>query len=422
MLQCRADVFFKETRALERKGFTIDDTTLQYCPLRIPELWPNSEAPAASLRLFRSWNSGWKNAHREVAWDNFAKVIRGNGIKVLVACPVTCDVKDDDQNWRWTKDLIRKIGPEAVMGFAVGNELELLYKDAPEQCVQELWDGRFWRVFQQRVADIDRMGLGHIPVTSVFTGGIAYSGYPFMDNEDAHVNGFLVNATKKYGDRYTFTFNIYPYLDPNLKLDPGSDSECTQAMRTALCWEPGCLAINTMVRARQRMEALTGKPDARFWIGEIGWSSPVADTLATQMRKCKAFSSVEAMSTFYGGFLRWDLSIGSDAGPPVKPPDHVFYFTLRDALNFGQQEHFGLMTTCELMDCKVISANWTSPVVVYHIGMGWGKQAMAALAVFLFVVSICVFVIVRAWAATGREDAVDDKDTQSESSGSGYGE
>lgn len=397
MLQCASDVFFKEVRALEKKGFTIDDTTLQYCPSLIPELWPNSKAPAASLRLFRSWNDGWAKNQRLVTWSLFKQVVENNGIKVLMATPVTCDKKDDEQNWQWTKEFMQLIGPDNIMGFAIGNELELLFQEAPENCVNELWDKqRLWKVFQKRVAEIDAMGFGHIPVTTVFTAKVLYTGYPFSNTEDARVKDFLANATSKYGRRYAFTFNIYPYLDPELQMDPGGNGTCNQAMNHVLCWNrPDCAAPNTMRRARRRMEALTGRPDYTFWIGEIGWSSPVADTLSTAMRQCKAFSSVEALSTFYGGFLRWDLSLGSEAGKVVRPPDHVFYFTLRDAMNFGQQEHFGLLTTCEDPDCKVISANWTSPTVVYSIGPAWLNQAMSAVFVFIVVLSVGVWAIVR---------------------------
>lgn len=417
MLQCSSDVFFKQASALHRKGFTIDDTTLQYCPQRIPELWPNSEAPASSLRLFRSWNKGWKSRDRQIAWRSFAQVLHRNGIKVLIAAPVTCDAKDDELNWRWTKEFMTIIGPDNVMGVAVGNELELLFKDAPENCIRELWDGRFWSIFQRRVADIDAMGFEHTPVTSVFTGGILYTGFPFQSNGDADVNGFLTNATKKYGRRYTFTFNIYPYLDPNLHMDPGSNHTCNEAMQKALCWKPGCLAITTMVRARRRMSALTGREDDRFWIGEIGWSSPVADTLASQMRNCPAFSSVEALSTFYGGFLRWDLSIGREEGKVLRPPDHVFYFTLRDALNFGQQEHFGLMTTCESSDCKIFSANWTSPTVVYAITVDWLQESLFGIFILLLMITWCIFCIVRCGCVkTGRGRIEDAKDNMSDSS------
>lgn len=36
---------------------------------------------------------------------------------------------------------------------------------------------------------------------------------------------------------------------------------------------------------------------------------------------------------YYKNFLAWDLNIGEELGP-----DHVFYFTLRDAVNFGVGE------------------------------------------------------------------------------------
>lgn len=421
MLQCASDVFFGEARGVERKGLTIDDTTLQYCPHKIPELFPNSEAPATYLRLFRSWNVGWKKSHRHHAWKMFSDVVKRNGVKVLMAAPITCDKADDEQAWQWTKQLVQKLGPEYVMGFAVGNELELLYTQAPQACVQELWDeGRLWNTFQKRVAEIDEMGYGDIPITSVFTGGVAYMGYPFTNLPQARVNDFLANATQKYGYRYAFTFNIYPYFDHNLQMDPDGNGTCLAAMARALCWDsPKCLAIEAMVRARERMEAMTGRPDSRFWIGEIGWSSPATDALDTRMRECAAFSSVDALSAFYGGFLQWNLSIGS-----LLPPDHVFYFTLRDALNFGHQEHFGLMTSCELADCKVTSPNWTTPLQVYKFGIVWAMWSGGSILAMLLLLSIIIWVLVRAGLPSHRgpyakeilEDNAEDSDSDSDRS------
>ncbi|CAJ1371089.1 unnamed protein product [Effrenium voratum] len=71
-----------------------------------------------------------------------------------------------------------------------------------------------------------------------------------------------------------------------------------------------------------------------------------------QMAKCKEFSSKAAFQTYYQNFLKWDLTIGS-----VKGPDHVFFFTFRDALNFGVGEHFGLISTCDSTDCKLTEAD-----------------------------------------------------------------
>eukprot|EP00913_Durusdinium_trenchii_P032787 g30692.t1 len=60
--------------------------------------------------------------------------------------------------------------------------------------------------------------------------------------------------------------------------------------------------------------------------------------------------SLMTFEKFYQGFLDWDLVLSG-----VRSPDHIFYFTLRDALNFGVQEFFGLLSSCESLGCKIAS-------------------------------------------------------------------
>jgi len=394
MLSCNSDVFFGEATQLERKGITLDDRTLQYCANSIPELWPNSEAPIASMRMFRAWQMGWSDLERELAWSSMLTWIRRNGIKVMLGTPITCSDADDEAAWHWTVAFLKKLDPHQVMGFAVGNELEILDGKVPQECVARIWDqGRLWRKFQEYITVIDKMGFSEVPVTSVFTAGILYGHFPFTNEPGvALVEDFLRNATGKYGERYAFTLNIYPYLDPNLKLDAGTPDQCFNALKSALCWEEGCMAIEIMKRARERIQALTGRRDSKFWVGEIGWSSPMASSLSGEMRNCFAFSSEESLGEFYSKYLAWDLSIGSQ----YQPPDHVFYFTLRDALNFGEQEHFGLITTCETTACKITSGRQHVVGQVLHAVDGhWVKHALGSVALFVCFITACVGCFVR---------------------------
>merc|ERR1740121_630057 len=263
--------------------------------------------------MFRAWNAGWNKHQRKHAWQNFARMVVQNGMKVLMATHITCDHEDDEKSWEWTKEFMMQLGTESVMGFAIGNELELLYtqENAPQNCIRQLWDGGgLWRTFQKRVKDIDEMGFSHVPVTSVFTGGILYTGYPFVNIKgQALVGDFLANVTNKYGKRYAFTFNIYPYFDDGLRLDPGSNHTCTLAMKKALCWTKGCLAHEAMLRARRRMKALTNREDDLFWIGEIGWSAPHTDSLFTEMPSAppsrRSKPSRPSMVASCAGTCRW---------------------------------------------------------------------------------------------------------------------
>merc|ERR1719193_1737459 len=89
MLQCNSDIYVGKVQNSSAKGITLDDTTLRYCADRIPELWPNSASSIKTMRMFRSWSPDWEEENR---------------VKVLVAAPVTCFPKEDEQDWRWTKE------------------------------------------------------------------------------------------------------------------------------------------------------------------------------------------------------------------------------------------------------------------------------------------------------------------------------
>ena len=89
------------------------------------------------------------------------------------------------------------------------------------------------------------------------------------------MNSFLRQAVWTYRSRYAFTFNVYPYFDPNLQpggsekkafdlsprhLNPGSQSNCSSALQRATCWDgPTCLGPAIMTAARRKMQQLTGR-------------------------------------------------------------------------------------------------------------------------------------------------------------------
>ncbi|CAJ1376900.1 unnamed protein product [Effrenium voratum] len=208
------------------------------------------------------------------------------------------------------------------------------------------------------------------------------------------INTFLKNAYQKYGRRYAFTFNVYPYFDPGVHLNPGSTDQCSLDLPRVICWEGStCLGPNIMAAARRQISRMTGRLDDLFWIGEIGWSSPKASALGTAMAECEQFSSLDTFKTFYNGFLQWNLDVpGSLPGP-----DHAFYFTLRDALNFGKQEHFGLITSCESLACKIAKPDFRGeicPLASLQQGLSWQAWGFVGLGVLLAVCTglTCLFV------------------------------
>mmetsp|Transcript_154821 Transcript_154821/g.475712 ORF Transcript_154821/g.475712 Transcript_154821/m.475712 type:complete len:307 (-) Transcript_154821:33-953(-) len=229
-----------------------------------------------------------------------------------------------------------------------------------DACIRDMWNGGYWREFQERVEAFDALGenFSQVPVTAVFSAA-ALGGWPFQEQPGkALVTSFLRNASEKYGkSRFVFTFNHYSYFDDNLKLDPGSYGNCTRALGVADCWDRRCMPPRSMADARRKIYNLTGETDYRYWVGETGWSYPRPDTLGTHMAACSAWSDMPAFERFYRGFLDWDMSI-----PGERPPDHVFYFSVRTSLNFGKPEYFGLIDQCSNTTCKIKSNIYAEPM------------------------------------------------------------
>uniref|UniRef100_A0A7S4WFA8 Apple domain-containing protein n=1 Tax=Alexandrium monilatum TaxID=311494 RepID=A0A7S4WFA8_9DINO len=362
--QCRSDTHLGPVLAASHKGIAVDDTTLRWCGSQLPSTWPNAGEEVKSLRIFKAWSPDWHKNGRYAAWYGLKDFALRNEAKVLVGAPVSCSVEYDDMMWTWTKELVALLGPRLVMGVAIGNELEILqYKHTTEGCLERIWErGYLWRRFTEYAAELDEMGFGEVPVTSAFT-GMALAGDPFYEIPGrGRVRSFLANATAKYGPRFAFTFNFYPYFDPNLHPDRGTGHECSHALSHTSCWDTSCNVPITLRMARDKMRRLTGQLTDTLWIGETGWSWPVSDSLNTRMATCRAWSSRETFKGFYERFLGWDLEIGG--GMP--PPDHVFWFTMRDSANFGEQERFGLIAGCGEPRCKLHSDGYDVAYYAVH--------------------------------------------------------
>mmetsp|Transcript_464 Transcript_464/g.1184 ORF Transcript_464/g.1184 Transcript_464/m.1184 type:complete len:578 (-) Transcript_464:398-2131(-) len=362
--ECATDTEFGTVVDPGVKGIAVDDSTLRWCAERIPQQWPNAASgtsPMTSIRLFKAWDPLWEDSGRAAAFQNLRRYADATNAKVLVGTPVSCSEDDDERFWTWTKELLQALGTERVMGVAIGNELELLIlKDrgmVPMDCVENIWDrGYLWRRFQHVVSEMDTIGFSSVPVTSVFT-GYAFGGSPFREAPShCRVQTFLQNATTAYGSRFAFTWNLYPYFDPNQHMDADSASQCSNALSVAACWGENCMVPIQVRQARAKMQELTGRGDDILWIGETGWSHPRSGSLKTALKDCEEWSSMETFKNYYKDFLAWDMEIGGN----MRKPDHIFWFTMRDAINFGEGEHFGLVATCTSPDCKVRSDGWVS--------------------------------------------------------------
>mmetsp|Transcript_109334 Transcript_109334/g.244290 ORF Transcript_109334/g.244290 Transcript_109334/m.244290 type:complete len:455 (+) Transcript_109334:75-1439(+) len=386
---CETDDYPWQVASSSKKGLTLDDETLLGCPSRIPELWPNTQERVTSLRLFRVWSKDWPEAKRLPTFEVLRDLARNSFIQILVGTPLTCNAEDDEQDWQWTKELLQMLGPDHVMGLSVGNELELLWKKKREdrtvtkKCIDEFWgdEGYFWQQFQRRVKEFDALGFESAKVTSVFSGAALGGDWrsPFLETKGkAMVNTFFTSANKAYGKRFVFTFNFYPYFDESFGWDPGLGGRaktCKFSLAAATCWGDGCAAPSGMAVVPRKIQQLTGAMDRVFWVGETGWCSAKAATLHTKVADCKAWSSEESYRSYYEGFLAWDLRING-----MPPPEHVFYFTMRDALNYGQPEHFGVIEHCNSTKCKVHSKEYVGPTLEPPPAeLSWQKGGLAAI-------------------------------------------
>eukprot|EP00405_Crypthecodinium_cohnii_P014126 CAMPEP_0206460496 /NCGR_PEP_ID=MMETSP0324_2-20121206/24782_1 /ASSEMBLY_ACC=CAM_ASM_000836 /TAXON_ID=2866 /ORGANISM="Crypthecodinium cohnii, Strain Seligo" /LENGTH=495 /DNA_ID=CAMNT_0053932201 /DNA_START=174 /DNA_END=1661 /DNA_ORIENTATION=- len=359
--QCATDIRFADVQSPARKGLAIDDTTFQSCSSRIPWVWPNTWEPVSSIRLFKAWSPQWPESSQDIAWSNLAAWVATNNATVLVGTQITCVDDDDKKDWEWTKKMLKYFKPSQVMGLAIGNELDILADKVSVDdtvtlaCIDNLWQNQhFWKTFQSRVQEFDAMGFGNTPITSVFTGAALGGGStPFVDTDQAKVNTFLTLASQKYEHRFAFTLNFYPYFDPNYNLD--ASGTCEAALRSAACFGGNCQVPNAVQETRNKIQQVTGTGSNLLWVGETGWSSPVAHSLSTAMANCKDWSSLASFTEYYKGFLSWNIQSGSSA------PDHVFYFDVRDSLQYGVQESFGLIDSCMSVKCKIASANFTAP-------------------------------------------------------------
>jgi hypothetical protein len=364
--QCTSDVTLPIVHSTQ-KGLALDDTTFHWCPDQIPGSWPNTNEPVTSIRIFKAWENDWYGtSNKTKAWENIVSFAKASNAKVLLGTQVSCSEVDDDADWADVMSLVKMLGPDHVMGIAIGNELDLMWqqKEGTPECVQNLWKGGYFqKKFDSRVADLDAtegFQNGQIPVTTVLS-EYSLAGKPFVDDPSkAMVNTFLSQMTAKHHQRFVFSFNNYPYFDlSNQYLN------LTAALDRDTCFnKDSCLFADVTKTFRGRMQTLTNRADYKLWIGETGWSSPTAQTLPAPMNKWPEYSNVAALRRTYQNFLSWDMTIDG-----LKGPDHVFYFAMRDAPAFGGiMEGFGLIGNelgdqhlCQETKCKIQS---TSSVIV----------------------------------------------------------
>lgn len=350
---CLSDMNLGPVKHPDKKGIALDDTTFSQCPSLTTVQWPNAKENITSLRLFKAWDATWSERYdRAQSWMALKHYIVSRGAKVLYGTQISCNETADDTDWLFVKELMIYIGREHVMGVAVGNEVELLHtqQTCSKKCAEDMFQGGyFYTKVMHRANDLQVMnGFEDVTLTTVM-GGFVLGGSPFVNTKEAGVLDFFKKIYANFGRRWAWSWNTYPYFDPHIVMDEGPWHTCSKAMMAAINFAPSSMLPGQLRELRTRMQQVTGNMDDTMWLTETGWSYPRASTLSTVMRNCAEWSTNEAFALYYQGFLEWDLSLG----PNVRGLDHAFFFTLRDSINFGDKENFGLIRSCKSRGCKM---------------------------------------------------------------------
>lgn len=364
--ECKSDLQGLPAIALNRKGITLDAETLSTCADRIPRHWPNAGNGSAvtSVQMVRlsarDVGNSQSSSDRLVAW------VHATDARVLLTTQLSCNETADNIDWARARSLLRALGSASVLGVSFGNELELLFTQpgVDWKCVERLWrDGYITSKLADRVRELDEIpGFSSTPVTSSI-GWLALAEDPFYDKPDAKVNSMLKFGLERFGKRWAFAVNIYPYFGDDWELDANTTSKCTRAEAQARCFDgAGCSTIAAIADVRRKMALLNVSANHTLWVTEVGWSWPQAPTLSSDMILCPAWSSEKAFRDYYAGFLAWDLSLPAGLAAKASAtlpssvataPDYVFWAALRDVGKDGYKAHLGLVATCETQQCKL---------------------------------------------------------------------
>lgn len=322
---------------------------MQECPDKLINVWPHSTEvqQVTSFRLFAAWKPEWNASLRVEAWQNLAKtsgkILIGTEVKFIDTAAGILDTEGNRQMFDWALELMQILGPDRIMGFQIGNEVDHSAENAPE----EFWNTGYWQILESYVADLDANGFGDVPITAAWTMGAAFQGWwPEL----------LGKAQEKWGDRWVWSFNPYPiwdssFTDEMMLEDPDCASIVARAIDIAY-------TKNSMASMRNKVRELVGNDNYKLWVTESGWSSPGVsadtgqDAQIAAVKACPQWGSPDSLYTFYQNIMEWDLSL-DDGSHGV---DHLFYFTMRDAVNViggNIHEGFGLISTCEDTACKV---------------------------------------------------------------------
>mmetsp|Transcript_92265 Transcript_92265/g.214348 ORF Transcript_92265/g.214348 Transcript_92265/m.214348 type:complete len:343 (+) Transcript_92265:52-1080(+) len=268
---CSSPVMVPKTQKMSQKGMCVDDTTFWHCSNQMPGRWPNTkQETVGSLRLFKAWHPSWgDDAARNKSWAFLKTWVETNNAKVLMGAEVTCDPKSDEQMWQWNLALMHVLGKDRVLGVSMGNEMDIWWRVSSQDCIDKLWNGRYWDTLQARVADMDKQGFQDTKITIVWSMSVL-GGNPWKEDGQAKVNTLVNQAFMKWGSRWVWSFNVYAIWDTNLYPTSAKDCAAKTAAAVNISYTQAILST-----ARERIQKTTNATNDTVWVGENGWSSPM---------------------------------------------------------------------------------------------------------------------------------------------------
>lgn len=298
------------------KGINLDDDTANLTPpvdekqIIFPQNWLTTNKPISSFRTF----------HYNLNTPNWIKWGVENNLEVMIGITLeNYEVELNNLSNDYLSDSILKSKYDInIIAIAIGNEK----------------------------SDITQMNKGMLYAKTLISSGKL--------PKNAKVTTVLTNgnsewfiSTTKPNEKYTpmntiFTqnfFELYPNMDIicfNL-YDGYSLINPDVSIEVKLSWTNPSVTLNGFGAVRFALDAAS-KTQKPFWCTEIGWESDFSKKDPNNKN-----GSLPNLRKFYSNFLLFNMD--SNFTPEastrsVKPPDRIFYFTIRDANN----ETFGLYT------------------------------------------------------------------------------
>jgi hypothetical protein len=318
------------------RGICLDDQTTLNADLVVPNTWPNY--PEQHITSFRSFSYA---AGKKREWTNWLLL---NNYKVIVAFAL--GAHEDIQIFVEFYAKHPTYVEDNVLAFVVGNEQTT--SDVP-RIVEDI-------ALLRKL--IEEEQLPRLPVTSV------------MNLNDSGTQEWLLPDTSYPPQNAKFS-TVYREVAKHLDIicfnayggffDMGGLTKDTKsfdtALRVSLSWKTGdSVIVNQLVAVRIAMKD-AGLDHLPFWLTETGWSSapltidgvPVVSNSEGDPQTTEKWSNLTNEKMFYNSFMDFDLTknIKVDNIYDVKPPDKMFYFSLRDSklLSKDIEEYFGLFTS-----------------------------------------------------------------------------